>query len=74
MKNMKKYTWDLDHAELYFGVIKVLKIPVDRDYLKIKGILAYRRGLYKDFILQGPTWFKIKISAYKHWKLIEEEN
>lgn len=73
MRIIKKFTWSEDQAEIYFGLIKILYIPHNTTYVKVKGIFAYRRGLYKDFILQGPSWYKIKLDVMKHWIEIKQE-
>ena len=53
---MSKYTWDLDQAECYLKVIKIQYINERNNWIRFKGYIAYRRGVYKDYILEKKRY------------------
>jgi hypothetical protein len=69
MTAIKKFS--LDENETYFGLIKITYKNDDTGIVKAKGFFAYKRGLLKDQIVEGPKTYEFPLENMKHWKEIK---
>jgi hypothetical protein len=69
MKPIKKFTLPIN--ETYFALLKIGYTNYDTGIVKAKGYFAYKRGKYKDHIVEGPKWYKFPLENMKHWKEIK---
>ena len=69
MKAIKKFTLDIN--ETYFGLIKIRYVNNNTGMVKAKGYFAYKRGILKDQIVEGPKTYVFPLETMKHWKEIK---
>jgi len=69
MKPIKKYSLPIN--ETYFGILKVKYKNEEKGIIKVKGFFAYKRGEYKDYIVEGPKTYTFPIKSMEHWQEIE---
>lgn len=67
---MSKYTWDLDRAECYIKVVKIVYKNEKKNKIKFKGIIAYRRGEHKDYVLEKKT-YTMNLDLFRKLKVDE---
>lgn len=60
----------MDINETYFGLLKIGYTNQDTGMVKAKGYFAYKRGICKDIIIEGPKWYTFPLEKMKHWKEI----
>ena len=67
---IKKYTLDIN--ETYFAIMETIYKNDDTGMVKVKGFFAYKKGQYKDFIVEGPKVYTFPLEVMQHWKEIKE--
>jgi len=70
---MRKYVWCHDRADLYLGVFTVRHISEEKDYIKFKGCIAYRKGKLKDCVLELKN-YKMPLSKFRKLHKMKDDN
>ena len=65
---MNKYTLPIN--ETYFCIMHIYYS--NETTTKVKGFFAYKRGILKDRIVEGPRIYKFGTETMKYWELLDE--